>query len=454
MGPHHRPKRHCRLDAVSEMNKIIETHVEPGETLSEIATRYGVSVDALQRWNRIENPDLVHIGQKIVVYNANMPEFSASESAVSWTTLVPDVVDGPLDVLSGGAIVLALLLYLLGRKLGTTTVDSPQPTPSGGTTRILRLPGCAPAEPSDDEPHRDDLRHHPAANGEDQELPEREDGAEPRASARRERREAVAPATRLPSSGRRDRRREVHRWFGHKRNGQEGRRTQGSHTRDLTAAPINDGERLVGRELMRHYRDWMLLNDVMLPSGQGTTQIDHILVSPSALFLIETKEINGWVFGKPGQKQWTQLFKAGRRSRNAGIKSNKFKFYNPLLQNEGHAKALLKLNIVDRWLLRPIVAFVGDAHLKTADAFLPFDEHERIANQNETWRMRGVICMGLADLHRYIAFSCNCSSYPDLTRQEMETICTKIRATEIPVTAESRAKHVDFVRSVREMKSR
>ena len=65
------------------MNKIIVTHVEPGETLSEIAARYGVSVDALQRWNHIENPDLVLVGQKIVVYNANMPEFSASESAVS-----------------------------------------------------------------------------------------------------------------------------------------------------------------------------------------------------------------------------------------------------------------------------------------------------------------------------------------------------------------------------------
>lgn len=394
------------------MNKIIVTHVEPGETLSEIAARYGVSVDALQRWNHIENPDLVLVGQKIVVYNANMPEFSASESAVSWTALVSDLVDGLLDVWVGGAIVLALLLYLLGRKPGTTKVALPQPTPSG------------------------------------------ENGAASRASVRHQRREATEPATRLPSSDRHDRRREAHRWFGRKRNGKEGRWIQDGHTRDLTVTPINDGERLVGRELMRRYRDWMLINDVMLPSGQGTTQIDHILVSPSAVFLIETKDINGWVFGRPGQKQWTQSFKAGRWSLKAGIKSKKFKFYNPLLQNEGHAKALLKLNIVDRWLLRPIVVFVGDAHLKTADEFLSFDEHEKIASQNGTWRMRGVICMGLAALNRYIAFSCSSSPNPDLTREEMETICTRIRAAEIPVTAESRAKHVDFVRSVRELKSR
>ena len=82
----------------------------------------------------------------------------------------------------------------------------------GGAARLLRLPGGALAEPSDDESHRVDLRHHPAANGEDQELPEREDGAESRASARHERAETMAPPTRLPSIGLCARRREVHRW--------------------------------------------------------------------------------------------------------------------------------------------------------------------------------------------------------------------------------------------------
>ena len=184
------------------------------------------------------------------------------------------------------------------------------------------------------------------------------------------------------------------------------------------------------------------------------TQIDHILVSPSAGFLIETKEMNGWVFGSPGQKHWAQSFAAGRRSRKVGIRSKQFKFYNPLLQNEGHAKALVNLGIVDRWRIRPIVVFVGDAQLKTAGKFLPFDEHEKMASKNSTWRMRGVICMSLANLHRYIAFSVNAPSNPGLTLQKMEMICAKIRAAEIPMTAESHAKHVDFVQSVKEMESR
>ena len=91
--------------------------------------------------------------------------------------------------------------------------------------------------------------------------------------------------------------------------------------------------------------------------------------------------------------------------------------------------------------------------MKTADKFLPFDEHEEIASQNGTWRMRGVVCMSLKELRRYIKFSINASSNSELTHQQMESICEKIRANAIPMTVESHAQHVDFVRSVRELNS-
>ena len=92
----------------------------------------------------------------------------------------------------------------------------------GGVARLLQLPGGTLAKPSDDEPHRVDLCHYPLANGENQELPERVDGAEPRAPTRYERREKMALATRLPSPGGCDCRREVYRWGEGERNGQEG----------------------------------------------------------------------------------------------------------------------------------------------------------------------------------------------------------------------------------------
>lgn len=359
------------------MNEVLVTHVKQGETLSEIAARYDVSVDALQRWNGIENPDLVLVGQRIVVYPAaDAYGYSALESVGSQTAPGPDVVTVSWDVWVGGAIVLGLLL--------------------------LRL--------------------------------------------RRRKWRRAAPTFRAPSPYRPQRR---------KATGQDGAIQRASFDAEaLPTRQANDGERLVASELMRHYREWILMNDVLLPTSSGTTQIDHILVSPIAVFLIETKEMNGWVFGSPGQKHWTQSFAAGRWSRKVGVRSRRFKFYNPLRQNEGHAKALVELGIVDRWRLRPIVTFVGDAQMKTAEKFLPFDEHENVANENGTWRMRGVVCMGISDLRRYIEFSVNASSSPGFTRRQMEMICDKIRAVEIPVTAESHAKHVDFVQSVREMNSR
>ena len=79
-----------------------------------------------------------------------------------------------------------------------------------GVARLLRLLGGARVEPSDDKTHRVDFRHNKLADSKGAELPERENGAESRVSARYERLEAMAPTTRFPSSGRRGRRREVH----------------------------------------------------------------------------------------------------------------------------------------------------------------------------------------------------------------------------------------------------
>lgn len=41
--------------------------VKKGDTLSKIGAKYGVSVSDLAKWNSIENPNLIKIGQKIVI---------------------------------------------------------------------------------------------------------------------------------------------------------------------------------------------------------------------------------------------------------------------------------------------------------------------------------------------------------------------------------------------------
>ncbi|MCY4008021.1 MAG: nuclease-related domain-containing protein [Rhodobacteraceae bacterium] len=202
--------------------------------------------------------------------------------------------------------------------------------------------------------------------------------------------------------------------------------------------------------MSRRYRDWLLIDNIMLPSGQGTTQIDHILIAPVVMFLIETKDMNGWVFGRPGDRQWTQTTAPRRGSRKTGGVSRRFSFYNPLWQNEGHARALVKLGITDRSRLRPVVVCVGDAEMKTRDQFLSFDEHEAMAVDKKTWRMRGVICLGLEELHASIEFSIPAAAGSHWTDQDRAALGVAIRAKGIPITAESSARHIEFVHAARD----
>jgi restriction system protein len=51
---------------------------------------------------------------------------------------------------------------------------------------------------------------------------------------------------------------------------------------------------------------YQLFKNVTLPTEDGTTQIDHVIVSRYGVFVIETKNMKGWIFGSPQQKNWTQ----------------------------------------------------------------------------------------------------------------------------------------------------
>lgn len=97
-----------------------------------------------------------------------------------------------------------------------------------------------------------------------------------------------------------------------------------------------------------------LLKNITLPTSDGTTQIDHIIVSQYGIFVIETKNMKGWIFGDKHQKQWTQkIFKYTT------------KFQNPLLQNYKHIKTLeSSLNVnIDK--IFSVIVFVGDSTFKT-----------------------------------------------------------------------------------------
>lgn len=101
---------------------------------------------------------------------------------------------------------------------------------------------------------------------------------------------------------------------------------------------------------------YAVLNDLFIlntKSKSGTSQIDHVVVSPYGVFIIETKNYSGQIRGKETDAQWTQV-NYRRKDRLA----------NPLRQNYGHVQALKEL-LGESLSVKmvPIVAFTGSSEL-------------------------------------------------------------------------------------------
>ena len=104
----------------------------------------------------------------------------------------------------------------------------------------------------------------------------------------------------------------------------------------------------------------LLKNTIISDQDGGTTQIDHVVISPFGIFVIETKNMKGWIFGDRNSAVWTQqIFKS------------KNKFQNPFFQNHKHVKCLAELIDIDEKYFNHVIAFVGDCEIKTKDKLPP-----------------------------------------------------------------------------------
>jgi Nuclease-related domain len=76
----------------------------------------------------------------------------------------------------------------------------------------------------------------------------------------------------------------------------------------------------------RHLSDLLISNP---KAKSGFSQIDHVVITPYAIFVIETKNYQGTIYGG--------------KDRNTWLVNGKFKMMNPFVQNYGHIKALSSL---------------------------------------------------------------------------------------------------------------
>jgi hypothetical protein len=117
------------------------------------------------------------------------------------------------------------------------------------------------------------------------------------------------------------------------------------------------GERLVAETLQRlslRY-DFRQLDNVVLKVGKATSQIDHLVVDPFGIVIIESKVRNAaHIKGQDGEKNWTACYPGGKSK----------PFQNPLRQNQWHDTALRQVLKDADITLEPdyidtLVVFVG-----------------------------------------------------------------------------------------------
>ena len=111
------------------------------------------------------------------------------------------------------------------------------------------------------------------------------------------------------------------------------------------------GEKAVGSELswanLRGAEGLTLFN-VYVPMNNGkTTEIDLLYITKVGIFVIESKNYKGWIFGTDTNKNWTEVLYTRKTWTNPNG-SEKHSFYNPIMQNNTHInwlKRYLNINV-------------------------------------------------------------------------------------------------------------
>lgn len=103
-------------------------------------------------------------------------------------------------------------------------------------------------------------------------------------------------------------------------------------TRNYAEVKGKASEKRVCRKLERLPKGYIVFNDLLFESNGKSVQIDHLVVAPYGIFVIETKGYSGWIFGSEDGQYWTK-----------SVYGHKYKFYNPILQNAGHIRFIVHL---------------------------------------------------------------------------------------------------------------
>ncbi len=157
----------------------------------------------------------------------------------------------------------------------------------------------------------------------------------------------------------------------------------------------NNVKRVIGETVEN---EQYVINDIIIENEGKSSQIDHIVINPRGVFVIETKNYSGRIYGTETKREWTQVLADG---------NVKNKFYNPLKQNATHVYNVKK--IVGKLPVYSLVVFV----------------------QNNTFHIQAPNVISLYELESVLQYGKNV-----LTIEQMRKAYDKLLASKADITME------------------
>lgn len=96
-------------------------------------------------------------------------------------------------------------------------------------------------------------------------------------------------------------------------------------------------------------KEYQVFDDITLKTPKGTTQVDHVVLSPYGVFVVETKSHKGMIIGDDNWKYWIQV-----------LRGKRYSFYSPFLQNYAHLKTLYNLFNLNYKYFLGLICFTSD----------------------------------------------------------------------------------------------
>ena len=175
----------------------------------------------------------------------------------------------------------------------------------------------------------------------------------------------------------------------------------------------NKGEEKVISALKKIKEEHYVFNNVSFVNEKSemTHQIDHILVHPHGVFVIETKNYYGEIISNTGENFWVKI-----------IKGNKEVISNPLRQNKSHVRIVKKL-LKNKDVISLVVFVKNNA---------PYMGDENVIN--------------LKDLLLFI------ESYPYhkiLNKEEISEICKIIKQNKSKISKSEHLENISYLKQIR-----